>query len=116
MYRKDKRKDKPEPLKKNMPEPNHLFAFGLIPPETPSQSMILNSLVQKPSGYFLSDRKGYIINVNNTDKKTTTIEAQWDICLRSTVLKPLYQGELYLKDIYLEYSQDEMAEAIRQTE
>jgi transglutaminase-like putative cysteine protease len=101
--------------KKNIPEMGHFFAFGLIPPETPSQCMQVNSIIQRPSGYFLSDRKGYVVNVTNTEKKFATIEAEWDISLRSTTLRPKYQGEVFLRD-NMEYPQEELIEATKQTE
>lgn len=94
-YTKKKKKDRIPMEKKNFPTIEHFYIAILIPPTLATQKTDLSTIRSVPNGFISTDGKAYIMTFDGEKKKFQT-EIQWEVNLKSSVLKPLYEGEQYL--------------------
>ena len=89
-----KRKD----LNKQIPNLEHFYISTVIPPETPSQASLLHTFRSQPTGTTTPDQKGYITAIVPRTDQSIVYMIEWEMLMRTTTLKPRYEGINYLKE------------------
>eukprot|EP01119_Soliformovum_irregulare_P022277 TRINITY_DN7596_c0_g1_i1.p1 TRINITY_DN7596_c0_g1~~TRINITY_DN7596_c0_g1_i1.p1 ORF type:complete len:1781 (-),score=598.60 TRINITY_DN7596_c0_g1_i1:21-5363(-) len=95
-HKKEKKSQRHEIERRSPPNLENFLVTLPIPPETQFQSVILGTMSGDPVSHVTSDRRGVVMAISY-DKKST-VSCEWEILLRSAQLKPLYEGEMYIKD------------------
>lgn len=83
---------------KSIPTIEHFYVAVLLPPETPSQTTLLHAVRSIPNGYMTIDQKAYIVTQNPTDKKIVLL-VECEMLMRTTRLKPKYEGLQFWKEL-----------------
>lgn len=64
-----------------------------------TQTLSLNSVKGFPNGFFLDNNKAFAITIAAGEKKAT-LEIEWEIITRSSILKPVYLGKKFFFWLY----------------
>jgi hypothetical protein len=84
-------------LNKAIPNLEHFYISTVIPPETPSQASLLHTFRSQPNGFTSPDQKGYITSISPRNDQSIVYMIEWEMLMRTTTLKPRYEGMNYLK-------------------
>jgi len=79
---------------KNQPGIDHFYISVLLPPETPTQTTLTQTVRAVPPGYLTTDQRAYMLTVRPNETKSVIL-VEWEMLMRPASLKPKYEGIEY---------------------